>query len=455
MSETTIPITADVIMLAHLVRDADFATLMMPELGPVPFGEPEKRQALNGRQFVFRALRKAWESDGAMPTFAMLTASVEDTHDPTPEYEHTQRLALVQAMASVERATPSQMPLVVQQSRAWRDKVLAEQSFAMAAGLIDDHDFREGFPLAKIRELAEALEEEAARRRTDPPVMLHDVEDYMDDLFDTSGRLSFGHPILDTITTGGLPTETVSVFAARTNVGKSLMLVHLAAEWMRQGMRVLYIDREMSLTSIRLRLLASVTGTEMKSITDRDAVKAISAKMREYSGEVIIDKDSHTVDEIRTHLMRLRDQHNWVPHVIIVDYITKLDTDRVDKRAGSYAKYRQIARDLKNLSEDQKLRIVTAAQLNRNNEIADSLGIEMEVDLMLRMERDDETDSRGVIRVVQQKTRLGDRSVHTVFELPVRYGTMQVLSSTVAVPSTEPVIPRRRNFPSAEGITFQ
>ena len=64
-------------------------------------------------------------------------------------------------------------------------------------------------------------------------------------IFELETLLFFDLEMFNKITNGGIPRKTLNCIMGGTNVGKSLALCHMAANYLNQGLNVLYITLPM------------------------------------------------------------------------------------------------------------------------------------------------------------------------------------------------------------------
>lgn len=74
--------------------------------------------------------------------------------------------------------------------------------------------------------------------------------------------------MLNTITNGGLTRKSLTMLLAVSGGGKSLVMSHMAAGFLREGYNVLYISMEMSEEKIAERIDANLLDIEVDKIKD-------------------------------------------------------------------------------------------------------------------------------------------------------------------------------------------
>lgn len=153
-------------------------------------------------------------------------------------------------------------------------------------------------------------------------------------------------------------------FFVTHNSGKSMMLVHLAAQAMKQGKNVVYYTLELGDTVIGRRFDSCLTGFPLKGLNL--AKEEVFEKVREIPGKLIIKEyptKSVSTETLRNHLKKL-EQRDFKVDMIVVDYgdLLKPVTAQREKRnelEGIYEELRGIAAEF-------KCPLWTASQTNRS-----------------------------------------------------------------------------------------
>jgi RecA/RadA recombinase len=176
--------------------------------------------------------------------------------------------------------------------------------------------------------------------------------------------ISTGWDVVDNFIQGGHGKGELGVVVAPTGAGKSMALVHLAAQAMKQGKNVVYYTLELGDTVIGRRFDSCLTGFPLKGL---NLVKEeVFEKVREIPGKLIIKEyptKTVTTETLRNHLKKL-EQRDFKVDMIVVDYgdLLKPVTAQREKRndlEGIYEELRGIAAEL-------KCPLWTASQTNRS-----------------------------------------------------------------------------------------
>ena len=212
------------------------------------------------------------------------------------------------------------------------------------------------------------------------PINLGDgLEEYINALrynkIELSG-LSTGYPIFDKQIDGMVP-GTLLVIAARKKEGKSTLLSNIAVNVAyRLGIPVLYVDTELSFPEWRSRTLATISGVKERDIKHGGYDDIQYNKLMKASA--LIDKGKlfheympgYSVDKLVAIYKKYR--HKEKIGLIVFDYLKEPDSSSVDKQRKEYQILGDVTTKLKDLAGQLNIPALTAVQLNRTNDIADS-----------------------------------------------------------------------------------
>lgn len=115
--------------------------------------------------------------------------------------------------------------------------------------------------------------------------------------------ITTGWPRMDEICKGGLGKNELGVVIAPTGAGKSMVLVHLAAEGLKQGKTVVYYTLELKDTVVGGRFDSCLTGIPLNEMRDRK--EEILSKIEGIDGSLIIKEyptKSASVQTIKNHI---------------------------------------------------------------------------------------------------------------------------------------------------------
>lgn len=172
------------------------------------------------------------------------------------------------------------------------------------------------------------------------------------------------------------PTE-MYIFGGRRKAGKSVLLMEQAMYLLQKDVPVLYIDTEMSDRLFMARVISNLTGIEVKDVKSGNYTPEQANNISRALEWIKTRKFWHiyrpTYDEMKVYnICRvLRDRYGI--EVLIYDYI-KNDSDTAET---NYNRLGKMTDFLKNsIAGKLNMIVISAVQLNRQNEVADSDKIE-------------------------------------------------------------------------------
>lgn len=248
-------------------------------------------------------------------------------------------------------------------------------------------------------------------------------------------KIPFDIEIMNEVTCGGVTRKTLNVLTAGVNVGKTMSLIHLASAYKKQGLNVLYFSLEMREEMIMQRMDANILKIAVNDIVSLGQERYLSRietlrqkthgklKVKEFPpGTASAAHFRHTINELKL-------KQNFIPDVIIVDYLTICASSRMKYGVqGSYFYYKAVAEELRALAVEMNVVMWTAAQFNRGGmaatevgmeDLAESVGIAQTVDGMWAVIRTDELDQVGQLMIKQLKSRYANKAVKTRFTIGV------------------------------------
>lgn len=238
-------------------------------------------------------------------------------------------------------------------------------------------------------------------------------------------KIPFDLKIFNQIYKGGMPKKSLIVVAAQSGGGKSLIMSHVSASVLLQGLNVLYISMEMSENRIGERIDANLLKTDISKIVDlgkEEFMSRIDRLKNKTMGKLYIKEyppSSASAAHFRSLIEELKVKQGFVPDLIVVDYLGICASSRM-KMGGSvntYTYLKSVAEELRGLAVEFDVPVLTGAQLNRggfNNSdidetsLADSMGLFMTADIMFAAIRTDELDELGQLMIKQLKNRYND-----------------------------------------------
>lgn len=248
-------------------------------------------------------------------------------------------------------------------------------------------------------------------------------------------RIPFDLHALNEITRGGLPPKTLNVLIAGTGVGKSQFMCHTASYNLLSGRNVLYITAEMSEEEISMRIDANLLNVPISEIAglSKESYQRLIDKLRaKTTGKLVVKEyptSSAGTGHFRHLLNELRLKKNFSPNIIYVDYLNICASSRIKPgKTTSYEYIKAIAEELRGLSIEFNVPIVTATQLNRSGfassdpeltDTSESFGLPATADMMVALITNEELAESGRILVKQLKNRYSDPNMKKRFVIGV------------------------------------
>jgi len=186
-------------------------------------------------------------------------------------------------------------------------------------------------------------------------------------------KIKLGIDRFNFITDGGYEYSTLNLYIAPTNVGKTWKLIDDSASLIKLGYNVLYVTLEMSEDNIMQRIEANLfelPTSEFKNLTLKEYanyLRSIKAKAGKKLGRLFVKEyptGYATVANLSLLLDELELKKNFIPHVLIVDYMGIMKP--LEPRwANSYEKQKIISEELRGLMVERKICCISAIQTNR------------------------------------------------------------------------------------------
>jgi DNA repair protein RadA/Sms len=203
---------------------------------------------------------------------------------------------------------------------------------------------------------------------------------------ETAARIETGIAELDRVTGGGFVMGSAVLVGGDPGIGKSTLLLQAAAALAARGKRVVYVSGEEAASQIRLRAQRLGLGDRDVSLASETNVEIILATL----------------------------QQGPAPHLVIIDSIQTLWTDRVESAPGTVTQVRTSAQALTRFAKKSGAAVVLVGHVTKDGQIAGPRVVEHMVDAVLYFEGDTSHTFR-ILRGV--KNRYGATDEIGVFEM--------------------------------------
>jgi DNA repair protein RadA/Sms len=199
-------------------------------------------------------------------------------------------------------------------------------------------------------------------------------------------RLPSGLPEFDRVTGGGFVRGSVLLVGGDPGIGKSTLLIQVAAALARAGHRAVYISGEEAVAQVRLR-------AERLGLGDVDVALAAET----------------SVEDIVATL-----SHDDTPRLVVIDSIQTMWTGAVESAPGTVTQVRASAQALIRFAKVSGAAIILVGHVTKDGQIAGPRVVEHMVDAVLSFEGEGSHQFR-ILRAV--KNRFGPTDEIGVFEM--------------------------------------
>jgi len=273
-----------------------------------------------------------------------------------------------------------------------------------------------------------------------------DVEERYNRMHREGVKIPFDIEALNVVTNGGVENKTLNCVLASTGVGKTIFMCHCAASYIARGLNVVYFTMEMAEEKIAQRIDANLFNIDLDALKELDKetffskfkkvvsgnsflAKVFGVKKRPKLGKLFIKEfptSTANMNHIRAILDDLKLKKDFVPDVIIIDYINICASTRVTPAVGTYAYVKAIAEEMRGLAVEYNVPVITATQTNRSGygssdidmtDTSESIGLPETLDFFIALMTNDELQTAGLIAVKQLKNRYRDEHRDRYFTL--------------------------------------
>ena len=197
-----------------------------------------------------------------------------------------------------------------------------------------------------------------------------DPEGMLERYFDNGGQVSTGWPQMDRLLYGGFSRGELNIFAGGSGSGKSLVMMNIALNWVQQGLNGVYITLELSEELTGLRTAAMLTNMSTRDIrTDKGnaalKVKLVGKKAGTYQVKALPAQSN--INDIRSFVKEYQIKSGIKIDFMMIDYLDLLMPVSAKVNPNDlFVKDKYVSEEIRNLSKELKVLMVTASQLNRS-----------------------------------------------------------------------------------------
>src|SRR3984885_10084743 len=199
-------------------------------------------------------------------------------------------------------------------------------------------------------------------------------------------RLAAGIDEFDRVTGGGLVRGSVLLLGGDPGIGKSTLLIEVAAAYARNGHRAVYISGEEAVAQVRLRAERLGLGEAAVELAAETSVEDIVATL----------------------------SHGKPPQLLVIDSIQTMWTQTVDSAPGTVTQVRGAAGELIRFAKRSGTAVILVGHVTKDGQIAGPRVVEHMVDAVLSFEGEGSQQFR-ILRAI--KNRFGPTDEIGVFEM--------------------------------------
>lgn len=183
----------------------------------------------------------------------------------------------------------------------------------------------------------------------------------------TQNFISTPWPVLNNIMGGGLKQRKFGVVLAPPGVGKTWVLLNLAAQGMREGKNVVYYTLQMDEQEIGLRMDSLFLEQSQEFFYNPQNLKKGQQKIEKYRDFLKIKAylpNKTRLIEIENHIKQLHLYQNFKVDMVIIDYADIVKKE--GKTTSMYSEYGDVYTAIKTLSKELNIPVWSASQSNRS-----------------------------------------------------------------------------------------
>jgi DNA repair protein RadA/Sms len=199
-------------------------------------------------------------------------------------------------------------------------------------------------------------------------------------------RVASGVAEFDRVTGGGLVRGSVLLLGGDPGIGKSTLLLEVAAAYARRGQRAVYISGEEAVAQVRLRAERLALSDAAVELAAETAVEDIVATL----------------------------SHSKPPQLVVIDSIQTMWTQTVESAPGTVTQVRGSAAELIRFAKRTGASVILVGHVTKDGQIAGPRVVEHMVDAVLSFEGEGSQQFR-ILRAI--KNRFGPTDEIGVFEM--------------------------------------
>ena len=185
----------------------------------------------------------------------------------------------------------------------------------------------------------------------------------------TQAKISTGIDDLDAALGGGIGRQELLLFAANSGGGKSMTMLNVGVNLLKQGLNGIYISLEMAEGIVSKRADSMITKIGQDNLLKEiSKVASLIEKAGQKMGKFMIKRmpeNRTNINTIRSYLQQLEQSTGFRPDFIIVDYIDIMGTTMSISYDNLFVKDKYVTEEVRSLGFDFDCIMISASQLGR------------------------------------------------------------------------------------------
>jgi len=296
------------------------------------------------------------------------------------------------------------MDFLIDQTQRWVQRIQLSKTIFEAADIIQSDKPFDPIP---------SMVEESLNINFDTSIGLN-YQDTIDERLEYYKSLEaftpIGLPTLDEVLGGGIRPGSLFMFIGPTHTGKTAAKVFTTANLLLKKENVLFITLEMPEKEIAKRIDANLLGTTINDLSELPEADLLQkwSKLQGNIGNLVIKEygaGTFNTMMLKSLLDELKTKKDFIPDVIVVDYLGLMISHRAARDANSYDSLGKVAEDLHAVAKEtynskgtKGIKMISSSQAGRaaigNTEagmenISESLKIAMTADVAIMLINND------------------------------------------------------------------
>lgn len=188
-------------------------------------------------------------------------------------------------------------------------------------------------------------------------------------LLDSTRLISTGWADVDEVLGGGVGRQELLLFGANSGVGKSILMLNLAVNLVKQGLNGIYFTLELSEEVVSKRADSMFTGVSQTDIFRNIHKIANDLNVsKENCGHFFVKRfpeSSTNANHLRAYIKEYESVHGHLPDFIVIDYLDLMTTNHKIAQDNLFIKDKYVAEECRALGHDFDCLVISASQLGR------------------------------------------------------------------------------------------